>query len=161
MPKATFLTRMENNDPYIPLLDGETLIYEDGTQKWVYRDDNEPQFAPYEERIKLARQPDGSYVPVPGVIEMTVKTLAHIVKRNPETDEIVDEYYEVRRIVLLPQKRGGHVCTSEAPPSAPPDTVIITLVGTEVMLDLIHDRLFAEDARFGLYSEVNVEEHAP
>lgn len=137
MPTATFLTKMKNGSPYLPLLDGETLTYEDGTMKWVYRDYG----------VDEPLQDD--------------EILDHVVIRDLDTDEIIEEYYIVRRHEEHPQLRGGFVCTSEAPPSAPPDTVLMTLIGTEAMLNLVHDRLFAEDARFGLYSEIDLEAHTP
>lgn len=122
--------------PHLPLEDGEDLSYEYGT-KSVKRDFD----------VDTPEEDD--------------EVLKHVVIRDPETGEITEEYYIVRRLVELPHPRGGIICTSEAPPSAPPDTVIVTLASTEAMLNTIHDRLFAEDARLGLYSEIDLEAHTP
>jgi hypothetical protein len=138
MTTATFLTRMEGNAPYIPLLDGEDLAYEDGVVD-VPRDHTS-----IEEWIPENLLEDDSIIDIRfGEIDEDGSVLNYKVTR--------------RALETHPHLKGGFMCQSDAPPGAPPDSVVVVLQSTLEMLETIDERLQSEDERFGRIGELSDE----
>ena len=131
MSYAIFVVPVTDNVPIIPLDEGEVLEYSMGNVE-VWRD-----------AIMLEGSvPDiqGDVIGVSAVTDLNGDITGYNVSR--------------RKLVTIEAFRGGWVAQSALPPNLPPDTMLIVITSTEVMINTLDARLQAIDDGYGRYGEI-------